>query len=122
MSKSILVCLALVIGASWALADARQDCTQDKDADLRIRACTDVVHGDPSAAWAYQKRGIAYSRRGDYDKAIVDLAKAIEIEPGVARHYYNRGLALYEKGEYDQAIADYNRAIELDPNDAVIYP
>lgn len=51
----------------------------------------------------------------DYDKAIVDYNKAIEIKPNFDSAYNNRGFAYDEKGEYDKAIADYNKAIEINP-------
>ena len=64
---------------------------------------------------AYNNRGVAYAKKGEYDKAITDYNKAIELNPEYARAYYNRGNAYAEKGEHDKATADYNKAIEIDP-------
>ena len=70
----------------------------------------------------YFNRGSAYYVNGQYDKAIADLSKAIELNPKDAKAYYNRGLAYGKgKGQFDKAIADFTKAIELDPTDANAY-
>ena len=44
-------------------------------------------------AEAYYNRGIAYGDKGEYDKAIEDYSKAIELNPEYAEAYNNRGNA-----------------------------
>ena len=63
----------------------------------------------------YNSRGLAYSGKGDFDRAIADYSKAIEIAPGFVAAYNNRGLAYSGKGDFDRAIADYDEAIERNP-------
>ncbi len=72
-------------------------------------------------AEAYYQRGNAYGAEGEYDLAIADFTKAIEIHPDFAKAYSERGLVYIRKGEYDLAIADYTKAIEIDPKDASAY-
>jgi tetratricopeptide (TPR) repeat protein len=72
-------------------------------------------------AEAYYNRGVAWQKKGDYDRAITDYTKAIEINPGDALAYYNRGNAYQGKGQYERAISDYNKAIELNPKFAEAY-
>lgn len=91
MFKVLLVGLTLVIGATWALAEARQDCLTSKDADRRIRGCSDLIRGDSRDALAYYKRGVAYDEKGELDSAIADYSKAIEINPLYGNAYFNRG-------------------------------
>jgi len=64
----------------------------------------------PNDAEACYNRGNAYSLKGEYDKAIADYTKAIEINPKYAKAYYNRGLAYYLKKEYDKAWEDVYKA------------
>ena len=59
--------------------------------------------------------------KSQYDKAISDYTKAIEINPRFAEAYYNRGLAYGKKGQYDKAISDYTKAIEINPRFAEAY-
>ncbi len=57
----------------------------------------------------------------DYDKAIADCSKAIELDPTLAEAYSYRGRAFNEKGDFGKGIADCSKAIELDPNDYDAY-
>jgi len=65
--------------------------------------------------------GIAYIKKGDYDRAIADLTQAIRLDPNYADAYISRGSVYNEKGDYDRAIADLTQAIRLDPNYAIAY-
>ncbi len=58
---------------------------------------------------------LAYAAKRDYDRAIADYDKAIELDPANALAYNNRGRAYADKGDHDRAIADYDKAIQLDP-------
>lgn len=70
-----------------------------------------------SAAEAHLKRGATYAfLSDDYDKAIVEYNKAIDIDPKFAAAYHMRGMTHALKQDYDKAISDLNKAIELDPN------
>jgi tetratricopeptide (TPR) repeat protein len=67
-----------------------------------------------SGAAQHYNQGIAYSQKGQYDLAISEYTKAIEIYPH-EDVYYGRGNAYVQKGQYDLAIGDFSKAIELDP-------
>jgi tetratricopeptide (TPR) repeat protein len=68
---------------------------------------------------AYYNRGIAHGT--NYDWAIRDCTKAIELKPDDAMSYYNRGSVYDRKGDYEQAIRDYTQAIKLKPDYADAY-
>jgi tetratricopeptide (TPR) repeat protein len=74
-----------------------------------------------SLASAFNNRGIAYRRKGVFDRAISDYHRAIQLKPDFATAYSNRGLAYAKQGLYDLAIADFNQAIKLDPYNADTY-
>jgi len=61
-------------------------------------------------------RGVAYSAKKDYDRAIADYSAAIKLAPGIALAFNNRGRAFLAKKEYGRAIADYDQAIQLKPD------
>jgi lipoprotein NlpI len=74
-----------------------------------------------TSAVDYFNRGVAEKANGDFEGAIADYNRAIELDPKYAAAYSNRGNAKQAKGDLDGAIADCNRAIELDPKDAMAH-
>lgn len=69
----------------------------------------------------YLARGTENFQKGQFDLAISDYSKAIDIDPQLAKAYNNRGLAYYNKRQYDSAISDYSKAIKIDPQFAKAY-
>ena len=69
----------------------------------------------------YYYRGFAHSKNDEFDLAIEDYNKTIELDPKYAQAYNNRGLAYYNKNKLDLAIKDYNKAIKLNPKYAYAY-
>jgi len=51
--------------------------------------------------------------KGQFDWAIADFNKALEIDPKSADAYYNRGIAYYFKKEYDKSWKDIKKAQDL---------
>ena len=64
------------------------------------------------AAELYIWRGNTRYNKKDYDNAIIDYNKAIDINPNYELAFYNRGSAWVAKKEYDKAIADYTKIIK----------
>ncbi len=57
----------------------------------------------------------------NYDEALVDINKAIELNGNIAQFYYNKGNILYLSGKKVEAITNYTKAIELHPYMAEAY-
>ena len=64
----------------------------------------------------YNDSGVNHNRKREYDKAIVNFTKAIDLNPNYAEAHKNRGVAYRLKGEFDHAIKDFTKAIDLNPN------
>ena len=64
-------------------------------------------------AEAYYNQGNAYEKKGQYNEAISDYTKAIEINPMYADAYYTRGVVYYYKKDYEKALDDFYKAQEL---------
>ena len=128
MMKALLITLIVASVPSAALAQINQDATsckaEDPD-DATVSACTHLIEtnelGPDDRAVAYCHRGAAYWRNGDYDKALADESKAIEINPEFADAYMTRGAFFVDTGDYDQAIAETSRAISIDPRNVRAY-
>jgi tetratricopeptide (TPR) repeat protein len=61
----------------------------------------------------YINIGIDKLNRGDYDKAISDCNKAIELAPKYANAYTTRARIHLMSNDYDKAWADVHKAEEL---------
>ena len=70
---------------------------------------------------AYNHRGHVYSNKGDFDRAIADFTKALELNPNDMEAYNHRGHVYSNKGDFDRAIADFTKALELNPDYASAY-
>ena len=66
-------------------------------------------------------RDSAYYRLQDYNSAIKDYDKAIQINNNYLKAYYNRGLSYASLEDYDKAIEDFSKVIELKPDFAEAY-
>jgi tetratricopeptide (TPR) repeat protein len=126
LSVSLMACLT---SPAWAggLDDANigMAALRQQNYDEAIRLFTNAIaSGELSQkqlSSVYPLRGLAWSNKKDYDKAIADYTKGIEINPQSAEAYGGRGDAWYGKGDYAKAIADYTKAIEINPKDAGSY-
>ena len=101
--KSVRVILPIVLFFLFSCASTHQKQDESKDAKF------------------YNNRGAAYGEKSQYDQAISDFNKAIEMNPRYNKAYNNRGIVYRLKGEYDQAIWDFNKAIAINPLDAEAY-
>ena len=93
-----IVLSVLVAGSQAARADAKSDCQNWKNipADQSIAACTTAIHIGGNAAWNYNNRGNAYYSTKDYDKAIADYIRAINLVWGfVCQEGSARGLSFF---------------------------
>jgi len=76
---------------------------------------SDAVNKSPGKLRPYNNRGLAYFSGEEYDKAIADFSRALELNRDYAEGYNNRGLVYHKKGEYDKAVSDYSEAIKINP-------
>ncbi len=124
--------LALLFLAAWTQitqADFSQNIRRcDSDGthpDIQIAACTRNIQSgrftERNLAVAFTNRGLAYKRKGQWDRAIADYSEAIRLKPDDAQVFNNRGNAYYFKGQLDRAIKDYDDAIRLKPDLAVVF-
>ena len=72
-------------------------------------------------AKVYFDRGMNYINKGDFERAIIEFDKALQLNPNDAKAYNSRGLALFHTDDINRAITDYNKALQLDPDFAEAY-
>ena len=72
-----------------------------------------AIRLDPSFADAYNNRGIAYDKLGQYERAIQDYDEAIRLDPQYTNAYYNRGDTYQAMGKSEEAERDLAKARKL---------
>src|SRR5690348_2749181 len=121
--------LALLLGTLIATSAPAQDVLSNVELcngrdrsspEPQIRGCSELIktNGDNVLilSLAYNNRGNAYTTQGQYDLAMEDYNKAINLNPGFAKPLNNRGVVHKKKGEFDLAMKDFDAAINLDSN------
>lgn len=62
---------------------------------------------------AHYHRGLIQSQLGNYEQAVINYNKAVELDPDFAPVYYERGTAHHHLGQDDLAIKDFEYYLEL---------
>jgi len=96
---------------------------KDDRYDEAVAAFTKASVLNPMKPQSYMNRALVYRKQGDWDQAILDYSKVINLmetrgaASGLAleRVYYLRGVALHKRGNNDQAINDWAMAMRLRP-------
>lgn len=112
--------LLLVVMSGTALASAFDDCTQAPSAEIRVRACSQVIDSadfsQAQKAVAYRNRGRARTDAGALDLALPDLDAALRLDGDDAVAFLHRALVRTAKKDVDGAISDYTNVIRLRSN------
>jgi tetratricopeptide (TPR) repeat protein len=119
-----LILAAAASSVSAQISDAeRRQCTGEGEAvaaETRVANCTRLIDSgrvpESELFHAVNSRGIAWHDAGDFDRAIADFDRAIQLNPEHADAFYNRGVAWSAKGDAERAVADYSAAIALQPS------
>jgi tetratricopeptide (TPR) repeat protein len=105
-----------------ASADDRSDCAQEADRERRVRGCTAIIDSGEGSmadrAGAFANRGWAYHEDGDYDRAIADYDRVLELTPDDVEIIRERGLAHLLAHHYEPAISDFSTSLAAEPDHA----
>ena len=80
-----------------------------------------TIDRNPDCWLAHNNLGLALAGRGQFDEAIAQCEKALEIKPDYADAHNNLGLVLADGGQVDEAIAHYLKALEIKPDFAAVH-
>jgi len=112
------VAAMVLLTPRWAAADDRDTCIHESG-DVAIAACTRQInsgrYSGKSLAIAYMNRGVEWKKKEEYDKALADYDKSIQLDSQSADTFYNRCRVYLILHKYDAALADCNRALALPP-------
>lgn len=79
-----------------------------------IKHFTEAIQHDPSDHVFYSNRSACYASLSQYQEALADGNKCVELKPDWVRGYTRKALAEFYLGEYDAAEATYRKGLELD--------
>lgn len=87
------------------------------DCQSAITSYSKALALNPQYPEAYNNRAYTYMRMQEYNKALPDLDKAIEIRPNYVNALLNRGdiYNFYYHIDRAKAIADYDRVLKMSP-------
>jgi TolB-like protein/DNA-binding winged helix-turn-helix (wHTH) protein/Tfp pilus assembly protein PilF len=75
---------------------------------------------DPSSIMTRAAAGFAFVLGRQYDRAILQEQKTIELDPNFPKAHQMLGLAYQQKAMYKKALSEFQIAISLDPNPAYV--
>lgn len=103
---SIIALFILFVVALCFLSSQRTKVWHDS-----ISLWSDAIKKNDREDILYKSRGIAYTKEKQYDRAIKDFDRAIELRPKNPDVFYERGFAYNQKGNFQEAIRDYSASI-----------
>ena len=113
-------------GPSGSLVqDDKQVCSQRKEAEAAIRACTKLLtaaYSDEQIAEILDLRGLAYQKRQDLTHAMADWTEAIRRNTKYWYAYWDRAWGYADHAQFEKAIDDLERARALVAAAAVAKP
>ncbi|KAG5437919.1 hypothetical protein PCANB_000265 [Pneumocystis canis] len=68
----------------------------------------------------YSNRSACYASLKNFDEALKDAIKCIELKPDWAKGWSRKAAALHGKGDLEQAKCAYNKGLEIDPENQQI--
>ena len=80
-----------------------------------------LIKTNPQFSEAYYNLGVAYSKSGEYKKAVDTYKEAIARNPNYFNAYVNLGVAYSRLDMYGNAITAYQHAININPDDANVH-
>jgi tetratricopeptide (TPR) repeat protein len=106
LAATAIVTLMVLMGRTWDQTKIWRDSESLWTHALAVTSNNDTAHNN---------LGIALSRKGDVDQALLHFEKALQIKPKRRKLHYNMAVALVQKGKIDDAIANYQRELEIQP-------
>jgi len=81
---------------------------------------TQGIAVDPKNHVLYSNRSAAYLKKDDYDKALEDAERAIEVKPDWPKGYSRKGTALEFKKQYELAKLAYEEGLKFNPGNELL--
>lgn len=127
LARVILAGLLCVLLSAQALGKSdRWSKCRGADPEIRVAACSEIIargsrETKRNRVAAYINRAAAYRAKGDLDRALAELGKALRLNRKSSRALLDRASIYLAKGDLNRAIADYTGAIAARPKSAAAF-
>lgn len=104
--------------------DACENYNDSHSSQQQLAACNELLAEGASGdrlAELLADRGIAYHGLADYNRALSDYSRAIELNPEDSYSLYNRALVHQQLGELAFAVQDFDASLRTRPNNEEAY-
>ncbi|MFQ5784422.1 MAG: adenylate/guanylate cyclase domain-containing protein [Alphaproteobacteria bacterium] len=95
--------------------------TPDQTLGRALRAGQLAVSADDKDPFAHFALGRTQTLQGEFETAIAELEKAIDLNPNLALAYYGLGFALTWSGRAREALPYFQKAIRQSPHDPALW-
>ncbi|MGD0138256.1 MAG: tetratricopeptide repeat protein [Tepidisphaeraceae bacterium] len=96
--------------------EAAMNCHRAQDPAGAEAFCRQVLANQPENAQALHLLGLICSDRGEHEKALNWMERAVEADPLAAEYRTNQGVVLERLGRTEEAVAAYRLALEISPD------
>ncbi len=108
----LLVGLGMLLPAAGRSAEPHPLSPERRDQiERRWRAAaakaTQLIDQRPDDIALYSRRGDAWFFLGEFDKAVADFEKMVELDPDIGRRHWRLGIALFYAGKYKKAARQF---------------
>ena len=122
-----LICILLALNAvgqnakEKEMVEAAVILFKDGKYEETKKLCNSIIKINPLIPRVFNIRGLANKNEKNFDLAILDFNKALDVDPKYKKAYYNRANVYLEVKNYHLAILDYNNTLKIDPSDTSAY-
>ena len=104
-----------------AIALANNQNSTEADYLNAIKILSNILPTVSNKRDIFYNRAVCYLNTTQFELAVFDFSKLIEIEPNKAFNYSCRAFAKARTNDKKGAIADYEKALELEPDNPITY-
>ena len=89
--------------------------------DVVEKKIIELIKKNPKNYFLYNLFGAVLADKKNFEQALVNYKKSLEINPDYAEGHNNLGVTFYKLGKFIESIDSYHRAIKIKPNFAKSY-
>lgn len=114
-------CLNLLSQTEGCSEFCSSSCIHKANIGATIDELNQRVADNENSVLAYDQRGMYYIQKGEYELAISDFKKALQIDPLNSEIHNHLGIVYFIVGNYELALQCYDNSISSDPEYAKAY-